>query len=323
MHEWRPRLMALGILVLAAATGSLTVNRDSPLSIETPITSYSPPRTPWGDPDLQGAFSNSDERGIPMNRPDAYAGMRIQDFSHTELARLNRERSSPARRPPGPSDPDYERTEINNSRPWLVSDPPEGQVPPTKTERRQQFADTTGSERRPTRPWESVDLATRCVTRGVPGSMIPTSYGNYYEIFQAPGVVVITYEAMHEARVIWLDERPALDSAIRSYVGDARGRFEGDSLVVETTNFTNKTPFHLSSEHLRLVERFSPIGPGLLEWSVTLDDPTTWARPWTFGMNLTGTTSRPLEFACHEGNYSMRNMLAVVGASAGEWQAQR
>jgi len=122
--------------------------------------------------------------------------------------------------------------------------------------------------------------------------------------------VTISYEMVNETRVIPLGERSHVDPAIRSYLGDARGRFDGDSLVVETTNFTDKTPFYGSSAHLRLIEKFTPITPDLLEWSVTLVDSTVWTRPWTLSMTLRRSAESPLEFACHEGNYSMRYALS-------------
>lgn len=141
--------------------------------------------------------------------------------------------------------------------------------------------------------------------------MMPTIYGNVYDITQAPGVVAIRYEMVNETRVIPLDGRPHVDRSLRFHMGDARGRFEGGTLVVETTNLENRTPFWGSSPELRLVERFTPISPETLEWSVSVDDSATWAKPWTFAMNLTRAASAPLEFACHEGNYAMRYMLAV------------
>jgi hypothetical protein len=311
-------IAALGVLILAAAAGSMTVKVDpaSPLSDATTSSSYSPPRTPWGDPDLQGAFSNSDERGIPMSRPDGLRNFPLRHFPPDELARLNRQRNLQVDPRKNEWEQVHEPALINNSRPWLVSDPPDGKIPRTLEARLQEFSSlpTTVVNGAP-RPWESLDLLSRCVSRGLPGSMMPDIFGNAYEIVQAPGVVVITYEAIHEARVVLLDGRPHVDSRIRTYLGDARGRFEEDSLVIETTNFNGRTPFYRSSERLTLVERFTPIAQNVLQWSVTLIDHTTWPRPWTFAMNLTRTSGRPLEFACHEGNYSMRNILAVQAAA--------
>jgi len=305
----------VGVLILAAAAGSMTarVGPASPPSDAATSNSYSPPRTPWGDPDLQGAFSNSDERGIPMSRPDTLKHFSLRHFPPAQLARLNRQRALQFHPEKNQWEEVHEPAQINNSRPWLVSDPPDGKVPRTLEVRLQEFSNlpTTVANGSP-RPWESLDLLSRCVTRGLPGSMLPDIFGNAYEIVQAPGVVVITYEAIHEARVVLLDGRPHVDSRIRTYLGDARGRFEGHSLVIETTNFTGRTPFYQSSDRLKLVERFTPIAQNVLQWSVTLIDDRTWPTPWTFAMNLTRTPGRPLEFACHEGNYSMRNILAAA-----------
>ena len=125
-----------------------------------------------------------------------------------------------------------------------------------------------------------------------------------------------SYEMVNDTRVIPLDGRPHLGASMRSYLGDARGRFEGTTLVVETTNFTGRTPYRGSSERLRLVERFTPIDDGHVEWAVTFDDPATWARPWTFAMRLTkvGPEEALFEYACHEGNYAMRNLLSIARA---------
>jgi len=127
--------------------------------------------------------------------------------------------------------------------------------------------------------------------------------------------VIISYEMIHDTHVVYLDGRPHVGPNIHEYLGDSIGHWEGDTLVVETTNFTDKTPYRGSSEHLELVERFTPLGPDTLEWSVTFDDPHTWERPWTFAMNLTHDESQPpFEYACNEGNYGMRNMLSAARA---------
>jgi hypothetical protein len=125
--------------------------------------------------------------------------------------------------------------------------------------------------------------------------------------------VAFRYEMIAETRVSRLDDSPR--TGLRTEIGDARGHWEGNTLVVETTNFTDKTPYRGSSEHLKLVERFTPLGPDTLEWSVTFDDPHTWAQPWTFAMNLTHDETQPLfEYACHEGNYGLANMLSAARA---------
>ena len=277
-------------------------------------------RTPWGDPDLQGAYTNSDESLIPMERPDTLSGKSLSEISSDELAQLNEKRNEDR------VEADKQRWELRsplhwfenhnpkNSRAWLVVDPPDGKIPPQTPEARARAAARAKARqgRGDADSYEDRSLYDRCITRGLPGSMMPAIYGNSYEIVQGPGFVAIQYEMVNELRVIPLDGRPHLSSTIRNYMGDARGHFEGETLVVETTNFTDKVPYRGSSQNLRLIERFTLRAPGVVEWSVTFDDPATWARPWTFAMNLTKTTERPFEYACHEGNYAMRNMLSIA-----------
>ena len=144
--------------------------------------------------------------------------------------------------------------------------------------------------------------------------MMPAIYGNAYQIVQAPDTIAIRYEMIHETRIIPLDGRPHVGAGVRELMGDARGHFDGETLVVETTNFTGRTHFgynnRYNSEKLRLVERFTPIGPGRLNWEVTVNDPEVWTRPWTFAMTLTRDDSQPVfEYACHEGNYGLLHIL--------------
>src|SRR5205085_6061 len=184
----------------------------------------------------------------------------------------------------------FENYRAANSRAWLVSDPPDGHVPPATPEATARAAART-QQRRARGPADSAEdrsMYDRCITRGLPGSMMPAIYGNAYQIVQTPDTIAIRYEMIHETRIVPLDGRPHAGAGIRLLMGDARGRFDGDTLVVETTNFTNRTHFgynnRYNSEKLRLVERFSPIGPGKLNWEVTVNDPEVWTRPWTFAM---------------------------------------
>jgi len=309
-------------IVLAAGTASVMVAAQR--SSAPAASPYQAARTPWGDPDLQGDFTNSDESLIPMERPEQLTGRRLEEISDTELGRLVDERNA-AR-----DEADRQRWELRsplhwfenikpkNSRAWLVSDPPDGRIPPLTADARARAA--ARAEARKGRgeadSWEDRSLYDRCITRGIPGSMMPAIYGNSYRIVQGPGVVSISYEMVNETRVIPLDGRPHLGASMRAYMGDARGRFEGPTLVVETTNFTDKTPYRGSSDRLRLIERFTAVDERQVEWSVTFDDPATWARPWTFAMRLTkvGADEAPFEYACHEGNYAMRNLLSIARA---------
>jgi hypothetical protein len=286
---------------------------------------WTPPRTPWGDPDLQGAFTNSNEYATPLERPDQFAGRRLEDLTPAELAEERRtaEQRAIAGLAPGPRGPDYwwlENLDLTRrTRPWLVVDPPDGRIPPLTPEARARAA---ASRTRSSFAGGPIDgpadlgLLERCITRGVPGSMIPVMYGNTYQIVQAPGYVVITYEIVHEARVIPLDGRPHLGPAIRQHMGDARGRWDGDTLVVETANFSADASYRgANAATLRVVERFTPVASDTIAWTATLDDPRTWTRPWTLAMPLTRDPTGVLPFECHEHNYGLRNILSAARAT--------
>ena len=292
-----------------------------------PRGTYVAPKTPWGDPDIAGVFTNSDESGIPFERPAEFEGRRVEDVTPAELAKLvqQRQQQTIERAPglsefPGATSPMhwFENYNAVNSRPWLVIDPPDGKVPPQTEEARRRAADRQAARkgRGPADSWEDRSLYDRCITRGIPGSMMPAIYGNSYRIHQGPGFVTITYEMVHDTRVIPLDGRAHVAGSIRQYVGDGRGHWEGNTLVVETTNFTDQTPYRGSSDQLKMTERFTLLGPETVEWAVTFDDPHTWVKPWTFAMNLTKAdeSQQPFEYACHEGNYGMRNILSAARA---------
>jgi len=315
-------LFLLAAAAVVVATHAVAQQR----SASAAARPYAPGRTPWGDPDLQGDFTNSNEYATPLERPDRFAGKRLEDFTPAELAQIRREAEAEAVEAlaPGPRGPDYwwlENLDLKKRRqPWLVIDPPEGKVPALTAEgrRRAQAAGRAKSSflGGPFNGPEDLGLLERCISRGVPGSMIPVMYGNNYQIFQTPGFVVITYEIIHEARVIPLDGRPHVGAEVRSYMGDARGHFEGDTLVVETTNFNAATAYRGANPRtLRIVERFARTAPGLIEWTATIDDPDTWPRPWTIAMPLT-TDPRPvMPFECHEGNYGLQNILKAARAA--------
>jgi hypothetical protein len=298
-----------------------------------PSKAYAPGKTSWGDPNLQGTYTDKDENGIPLERPSQFDGK--QELDDSELADVIRERQARAVASAatigGAAGADtgagpvhwYEHYGAKNSRPWMVIDPPDGKIPPL-TEAAQQRAAARAAARSVRGPADSYDdrsLYDQCITRGVVGSMLPVIYGNSFQIVQAPGYVAIRYEMIHEARVIPMDARPHAPARVRTYMGDPRGHWEGNTLVVETTNFTNKTAIGVNgngtfnSEALRLVERFTPLSAGVVEWRVTVEDPATWTRPWAFALNLTrDDTQGVFEYACHEGNYAMHNILSAARA---------
>ena len=327
-----------GMALLSAGAGAQTPTprTAAPVSADELVTkkrlaapknakNWTAPRTAWGDPDIAGVFTNSDESGIPFERPAEFEGRKLEDVSPTELADMVKQRQKQAieRAPtlsefPGATSPMhwFENYGAVNSRAWLVSDPPDGKVPPVTAEGQARAVARAAARgaHGPADSWEDRSYYDRCITRGLPGSMMPAIYGNSYQIHQGPGYVAIHYEMVNETRIIPLDTRPHVSARIRSYLGDARGHFEGNTLVVETTNFTDKTPYRGSSEFLTMTERFKITAPDTVEWSVTFDDPHTWAKPWTFGMNLTKVddSQRPFEYACHEGNYGMKNILTAA-----------
>ena len=156
---------------------------------------------------------------------------------------------------------------------------------------------------------EDLGLWDRCITRGMPSAIFPTVYNANIRIMQGPGFVAITYEMIHDTRIIPTDARPHAGSAIQQYFGDSRGHWDGDTLVVDVTNFTQKTNYRGSSDALHLVERFTRTQAGTLRYEVTVDDANTWARPWTAALDLQRQTQSIFEYACHEGNYGELNML--------------
>jgi len=320
------RRMNIAIVLMAASVAAAP----SPARAQTP-------RTAWGDPDLQGSYTNSNESGIPMQRPAEFAGKSQSEITPAELARLMQQRHQQTEKTAavigGTAENDtgagpshwYENYNAKNSRAWMISDPPDGQMPALTPEAVQRAAAVRAARRGgdgyyngPFDGPEDLTLYVRCITRGLPGSMMPAIYGNSYQIVQGPGWVAIRYEMVHETRLIPLDGRPHASDKLHSYMGDARGHWEGDTLVVETTNFHPRSVYrNANPDALRLVERFTRVSPDKVRWSVTVDDPTTWTRPWTFAMPLTLNETEPLlPYECHEGNYGLRNILS--GARADE-----
>ena len=293
---------------------------------------YSPPRTPWGHPDIQGTYTTTDENGVPLERPDtlpATEGLSEAEFQKIVAERVERARALAGRiggaeTGAGPTHW-YEHLDAKNSQLWLISDPPSGKLPAMTAEGQKRFEAARAARVPEPRRFDQFTLYDRCITRGLIGSMLPVIYGNSADIVQAPDFVAIRNEMIHEARIIPLDGRPRPGEHVRQYLGVSRGRWEGTTLVVETTNFTNRTQIGVNgngqphSEALRVTERYTPIDASTLRWEVTVEDPKTWTRPWTFGLPLKKDADQPVfEYACHEGNYALRNMLTGAAAEAGK-----
>ena len=294
---------------------------------------YTPAKTPWGHPDISGDYTNKDEANTPLERPDEFKGRDPRSFTQAELDELVKKRQTQAaaiaggiggaETGAGPTHW-YEHLRGTGNRPWFITDPADGKLPPMTPQALKHEAavaalnDARNGEGRAD-SWLDRSTYDRCITRGLPGSMMPAIYGNAYQILQTPDSVVIRYEMIHETRVIPLDGRPHVSKAIRGYLGDARGHWEGNTLVVETTNFTNRTHFgynnRYNSESFRLTERFTPTAPGRLQWEVTFNDPEVWTRPFTLAMPLTrDDTQEIFEYACHEGNLGLEHILAAARA---------
>ena len=296
----------------------------------TEARDWTPSRTPWGDPDLQGVYTNKDENGTPLERPDEFAGRSLDEFGPEEMAKLREERLARAReaagRIGGSAQEDtgagpphwYEHLDAVNTQPWHVIEPADGKIPPLTEEGRARQAAQRAALGRRDAPdtYTDMSLYDRCISRGVPGSMMPVIYGNAYDITQAPGYVVIRYEMVHEARVIPLGDQPRLPETFDFYMGDARGHWEGDTLVVETTNFREGAAYRNASTKLKLTERFTPVDAGTLRWEVRFEDPATWEAPWAFAMPLKRDSESPMfEYACHEGNRGLENILRAARAA--------
>jgi hypothetical protein len=275
---------------------------------------YKAPRTPWGEPDLQGNYTNLAEAGTPMERPTEYVGKNMNDFSAAELAEIKKKLAArtinaflgPTEAPDNWWQPAYGQFVEKGTQLWFVID---------------RAAAATGNRDRAYKrdhpDWVSdLNLYDRCITRGYPASMMPTIYGNAYQIVQAPGSVAITMEMIHETRVIPLNGQPHPNKDVHLDMGDPRGHWEDDTLVVETTNFRDRSVYqNANADRLKLTERFTRTGPKTVRWQVTVDDPTTWTKPWTFAMPLTQDDSQPMQaYECHEGNYGVPNILSATRA---------
>jgi hypothetical protein len=343
----RSQLLAIVLVVGCgvAATAQRGVESPSRLIAQAPPSAAAPSaktastwsaRTPDGQFDLEGVWDFSTI--TPLERPSGLDKQTFTDeeavaFERDENQRQNRDLIDPKKGGgqylPGSVIPYnefwYERGNkiIGDKRTSLIVDPPDGRIPPLTPDAQQRLDALAAIAReeqlghvRADSP-QSRSLADRCIlgfNAGPP--MTPGAYNNYVQITQAPGLVTLLVEMVHDVRVVPVDGRPRLPSAIRQYKGDSRGRWEGRTLVIETTNFLRETSFRGSSANLNLVERFTRIDANTLLYEFTVNDPRTWTRPWTAAIPMKKVEAPIYEYACHEGNYALRNILA--GARAQE-----
>jgi hypothetical protein len=197
-------------------------------------------------------------------------------------------------------------------------DPADGRVPPLTAEAQRRALDEWkqpalrggGANGRGADSYRDRSLFERCITRGMPGAMSPSAYNNNYRIVQSPGFVVVAIEMLGGARIIPTDGRAHVNSGLRQWMGDSRGHWEGNTLVVETTNFTNKTLYRGAAENLRLIEHFTRVDADTIDYRFTVEDSTTFTRPWTVAVPYLRTDEQMFEYACHEGNYGMEGILS-------------
>ena len=334
--------IAVGLLAPVPIAGQASAPRAGTGKPTAATKPWTPPRTADGQPDLQGVWLNNS--ATPLERPKALEGKPfLTDDEVTELkqraARLfegdnadfpggdafflavlaNPDHYKNPNSTGGAAEAMIER-EFDN-RTSLIVDPPDGKIPWTPEGRRRQAAATAaGLAVAPAGP-EDLPNALRCLTYGVPRLGVNNTSGAgplaYYQIVQAPGYVVLMMEAIHEARIIPLDGRPHLPGSIHQWNGDSRGRWEGNTLVVETIDFSPSGNVMGSGEHLRLVERFSRVAPNRIDYEMTLADPTTWTKPWTVVIRLKQSQATIYEYACHEGNFDVMHSI-LAGARAAE-----
>jgi hypothetical protein len=290
---------------------------------------YTPPKTPWGDPDIQGLWPATSS--IPMQRPDNLKGR--AELTDAEIAQreAQAQRQAAADSEQAPSSgggnvtinpPGYwvERGKVNRQS-SLVVDPPDGKIPPM-TPQGQAFVKALREGKGPgdhfpkvVDSFDDFDFYSRCITRGIISSMLPTLYNFGNEIIQGPGYVAIRNEMIHETRVIPINSSAHAGKDVRSYMGDSRGHWEGNTLVIETTNFNDKTGAGggYFTKEAKITERITRVGPEELKYEATINDPNTWTKPWTINMPYYMDLRYPVyEYACHEGNYMMIDSL--VGA---------
>jgi hypothetical protein len=355
-------MSALALLLLAsipatAQAGPSKANADK---------AWAAPKTPWGDPDIQGTWTSDDSWGVPFERPKQFGTRKTLTEDELKERQKNVDRSAEFVETGGgsnhsPAVAQIEAASKGETAPapqgrygrgvdaapvpghWgefarrpshatsQVVDPPDGRIPPLTPEAQKLLDEKNAVRRKSPESWEDWSLYDRCITRGVAGSTIPVIYGNGLEIVQAPGYVSIRYEMVHDVRVIPLGNVQHAGPGYRSYLGDAVGHWEGNTLVLDTTNFVGKTSIGVngdlgppSSDQTHLVERFTRTADNTIQYQMRVEDPKTYTAPWTFEFPITHEPGYQIfEYACHEGNMAMRNMMSAARAEEAKKAAKQ
>ncbi len=337
------RVLGVALAAAVAAPIALAGQAAPPASPSRPAarpatsvrTSYQVPRTPWGHPDLQGTW---DYRTItPLERPQQYGDREF--YTDAEVKEMEARAAKRMDEPPAEDAPastihptywtDPGRFVAENRRTSLIIDPPNGRIPPPAGGR-------AGGGRRgggagaaapggrgagggaPARTggradsWADRTVLERCITWGLPTNLLPGLYNNNIRIVQSPTSVAITHEMVHDTRVIPLERQSALPRDLAGWLGHSTARWEGETLVVETSNFNGRVAFRGATTNLRLTERYTRTGKDRVELRLTVEDATTWSAPWTIALTMRTSEGPLFEYACHEGNYGLRNILEVA-----------
>ncbi len=316
-------LMAVGFLASTPMTGQ--VEPAARRTTKAPVKGWTLAHTPDGQPDLQGVWTNSTL--TPLERPSEFAGKSVLTAEEAAAYEKRIIQKASNARLTATGGPGYDAfwqeratTIAEGLRTSLIVDPPDGRVPALTPEaKKAEDARAQYHEQHPADGPEDLDLSARCIMRldsstnhegtrsGVP--MLPDGYNSNVQILQTPGYVVLYQERIHDVRVIPLDGRPHLPPAVRTYLGDPRGHWEGNTLVVDSTNFNEEYDFRGSGPHLHLIERFTRVDANTINYEFTIDDPTTFTKPWTARIPLKAIPGPIYEYACHEGNYAMTDTL--------------
>ena len=316
---------ALAIGLMVALLAPIPAAAQAPKAAPAAAKPWTVSKTPDGVPDLQGYWTNNSY--TPLERPN---GVTKEVYTPAELKEA--EKRSQAREeeqtvPGTVADVHYDFTQFgldrsqtrltDNLRTSMIVDPPNGKLPPVNSEGQKRAAAKAAERRAQGAQYDQVQnipIGSRCVYTNAGPPMMPPGYNPAYQIIQGSGYVMILIEMLHEARVIPTDGRPHAPSGVRSWLGDSKGHWEGDTLVVETTNFNDKVAFRGASENMKVTERFTRLSDDQIKYEFTVNDPSTWEIPWTAQMPFVKIGGPVFEHACNEGNYGIANTLAGVRA---------
>jgi len=326
-------LVSIGVLTLATIvflSPILVGQAPSSGSAAFPAAAkaYTPPRTPDGQPDLQGFWTNNTY--VPLERPKDVTKEFYTPAEAEAAIKIAAAREAEQTEPGTTADVHYDfsqfgldrsqSTVAQNLRTSLIVDPPDGRMPAVNAEGQKRAAERAAARKALGGQYDAVQnmpIGSRCIIMAGPGPpLMSAGYNANYQIVQAPGHVMILTEMIHDVRIIPLDGRAQPPQGVRQWVGVSRGRWEGNTLVVETTNFNGKNPFRGASENMKVIERFTRVAADRIDYTFTIEDPATWDRSWTVEAPLAKTVGPIFEFACHETNYGIANILA--GARAEE-----